>query len=331
LSGLLLNADPRQRLDQAGRRVPLRLLAILATMLLHLGVPASLLLPLLLVRHGAVPMPPSIPVTLVLEPPPAPPPPVPKPPAPQPAPRPAAPIYRESGPDSETTGAPRAEAPPSFEKPPPPPPEPEKPAEAASAEPPLETHPAEPPPVAPPAAAPSPAPVQEAVREEPPPPGPVPAPEPALVKPPAPPQATHKPAPEPPPRKPAPTPRAKPAPTASAPATTALARPEQGPPRAEGPERSGDPYFNALRDVMKKHLVYPPLARGLDLRGTAEFSVLIDRNGRLLGVHLDRSTGAELLDQAGERMIRESEPYPPPPAGYPVPFGFTISVPIAPN
>ena len=90
------------------------------------------------------------------------------------------------------------------------------------------------------------------------------------------------------------------------------------PTRLEAPvSRSGDPYFNRLRDEMEKHRFYPALARGLELSGTVAFEMLIDRSGRLGWVRIRKSSGTDLLDQAVIKMVQDSAPFPPPPDDIP--------------
>jgi protein TonB len=78
-------------------------------------------------------------------------------------------------------------------------------------------------------------------------------------------------------------------------------------------EGGGDRYLNAVRDAIIRHLTYPASARLGHLAGTAQYAIVIDRQGRLLGVHLLQSTGSDILDRAGIETIREAAPFDPPP------------------
>jgi protein TonB len=311
LSAIALVGDPGLSHGSAERPSPLRRIAIAAAILLHLAI----LISLLVNWRGSTPaIPPSIPVTLVLEPPKPPPPPQAKRvPAPKPSPWAK---YQESGPDLRTAGPPPAPPVPQPEdKPAPPPPA----AQQAAPEEPI------------PAPTPEPAkPVQSAAAEAPPPPPvtlpdaiPLPAPkaQEAPTKPPEPTQAKERaPAKEPP------TPRP--------PAKTALARPPSRPPvlnREEAPqETSGNPYFNLLIREMEKHKVYPALARPLGLTGVVHFIMFIDQGGRLVELKLEKSSGSQLLDAAGERMIRETAPFPAPPSDYIGDIVINVAVPFSP-
>lgn len=81
-------------------------------------------------------------------------------------------------------------------------------------------------------------------------------------------------------------------------------------------EREGDPYLNELDALVEQHRFYPSDARGalgLSLEGIATFTIFIAADGHLLGVRLEQSAGAEVLDQTALAMIQRSAPFPPPP------------------
>jgi periplasmic protein TonB len=82
---------------------------------------------------------------------------------------------------------------------------------------------------------------------------------------------------------------------------------------------SGDPYLNLMKKIILRHWIVPKVLGeyGLPLSGIAVFTLIIDRRGNLTGVTLEQSSGAQVLDQAGERMLREAAPFPPPPADVP--------------
>lgn len=61
-------------------------------------------------------------------------------------------------------------------------------------------------------------------------------------------------------------------------------------------------------------LNYPEAARG-KLYGTLVLSVTLDRNGEVLTIGIDRSSGHAILDDAARRIVRQSAPFAPfPPA-----------------
>jgi len=78
----------------------------------------------------------------------------------------------------------------------------------------------------------------------------------------------------------------------------------------------GDRYLNELRDEIKRNYFYPPAARSQHLSGTAQYDLLLDRQGRLMHVRLLHSSGADILDEAGREMIERSAPFPPPPPDF---------------
>ena len=78
-------------------------------------------------------------------------------------------------------------------------------------------------------------------------------------------------------------------------------------------EGGGDRYLNAVRDEIIRHLTYPASARLMHLAGTAQYEIVIDRQGRLLGLRLLQSTGSDILDRAGIETIRQAAPFGPPP------------------
>jgi TonB family protein len=220
------------------------------------------------------------------------------------------PFYRRSGPDAETTTVrptPPVEAPPAPVPAPPPPAEaPEPPTHADTPPAPTETPPAAPPTAPPPT-----------VAETPPPPEAIPVPPP---KPPAPEPAKPSPAKQP---------------TKSSPSRTDLAQVPH-PPIAPGTrEQRGDPYFNAVMERIRPHLAYPPLARNLALRGTTILIVALARDGRVLGIRVAQSSGAEILDRAAIQSIRDAMPLPapppPPPGAGDKIFEMDVTIPFSPD
>lgn len=76
----------------------------------------------------------------------------------------------------------------------------------------------------------------------------------------------------------------------------------------------GDRYLNKVRDSILGNLIYPGLARSQGLAGVAKYEIIIDRNGRLLGMRLLRSAGNEMLDRAGWDAVQLAAPFGAPPA-----------------
>lgn len=101
--------------------------------------------------------------------------------------------------------------------------------------------------------------------------------------------------------------------------------------RAPGDEvREGDPYLNELFARIEQHRTYPANAigsLGLRLEGTSVYLIAVRSDGALLGAKLERSSGADILDQTALKMIQEAAPFPPPPSYYPQP-GVILEVTI---
>ena len=95
---------------------------------------------------------------------------------------------------------------------------------------------------------------------------------------------------------------------------------------------TGDPYLNQLRAAVERHRIYPRVVGqfGLPVEGTATYLMVLDRSGRLLGMQLQRSSGTAGIDEAAATMLRESQPFPPPPANFPNPLPLTVSLTLFP-
>ncbi|HEY1507091.1 MAG TPA: TonB family protein [Stellaceae bacterium] len=79
-------------------------------------------------------------------------------------------------------------------------------------------------------------------------------------------------------------------------------------------ETEGDPYLNALFALIEAHRYYPPNAigsLGLPLEGTAVYLVKIRADGTVTDIALERSSGADILDQTALKMIKQAAPFPP--------------------
>ena len=254
-----------------------RAAAILAALLLHLAAVATLI-----DRHpsAAPAQPEPIPIELAYEPPKPPPPAAEQPPTQQqPLPD------RRSGGDLENV--PPGPPPASTEAETPPPADAPAPQPAAPV---AET----PPPAAMPPLPDLPSPQSEPV--------PPPAAQQAMIAPPV-------------PRKKPPAPAArKTAVTTPAEPQTATTSPDVGLQRGQG---GGDKYLNATRDEILRHLVYPPTAELFRISGVATYEIAINRNGELLDVRLAKSSGYDILDNAGLQTIRMSAPFDPVPDDIP--------------
>jgi TonB family protein len=79
-----------------------------------------------------------------------------------------------------------------------------------------------------------------------------------------------------------------------------------------------DPYLNQIAQLIERHRIVPKAASktGQPLEGIVVYSIIIDPRGNLRSLTLTRSSGSPVLDDAGERMLRETAPFPPPPPSY---------------
>jgi len=133
-----------------------------------------------------------------------------------------------------------------------------------------------------------------------------------------------------------PPPEAKPAPQREVSVARTSAAPSRPPARSENDsvvlgKGGGDPYLNSLRDEILRNRVYPPAARSAGLSGTAQYAMLLDRQGRLMRVRLLRSSGSDVLDKAGIEMIERSAPFHPlPPELFGEVVDLTVTLHIAP-
>jgi len=76
--------------------------------------------------------------------------------------------------------------------------------------------------------------------------------------------------------------------------------------------------FEAWRKQIGRQLEsrkqYPPDARARREEGDVLIVFHLDRQGRLIGSRIVRSSGSAALDKAGLALVRQAQPFPPPPA-----------------
>jgi protein TonB len=99
---------------------------------------------------------------------------------------------------------------------------------------------------------------------------------------------------------------AAPVPTAPQAAPTAAAR-------AAAPAIAS--WQRRLIAQLERYKRYPPQAHGK--LGEARLAFSIDRQGRVLTLHIVRSSGSDALDEEALALVKRAEPLPPPPAGLP--------------
>ena len=163
------------------------------------------------------------------------------------------------------------------------------------------------------------------VEEPPPPPEPPPVVEPEVVLPKPPPEPpkpkpeVKKEAPKPKPEKPKPprpvaqpVQQAQPAPVAAPPAPAAAPVPAAPAPSA-APSRAIPTWQGRVLGHLERHKRYPRSAQARRQEGVAQVRFTIDREGRVLSVQLDRSSGHSVLDEETVEMVRRASPLPAPP------------------
>ena len=191
------------------------------------------------------------------------------------------------------------------------PPEPTPAMEMPPPEPVVEPPPPEPVPEPPP---------PEPVVEPPPPPEPPPVVEPEVVLPKPPPEPPPPPKPEPrkdPPKpkpdKPKPRPVVQPAQPAPVQPTVAPAPAAPAPVAPSPPSRAVPSWQGQVLGHLERHKRYPRSAQARRQEGVAQVRFTIDREGRVLSVQLDRSSGQSVLDEETVEMVRRASPLPAPP------------------
>lgn len=124
---------------------------------------------------------------------------------------------------------------------------------------------------------------------------------------------------EAPPPPPVPHPVAEPPPAVIASAETSVAEasvptpeppPPLPPPPSPGNVKAVNDYNSKLQSWLLRHHRYPSQARAKREQGTAMVWFVIDRQGRLQGCRLQRTSGSALLDEAAVKLVERSAPFP---------------------
>jgi TonB family protein len=85
----------------------------------------------------------------------------------------------------------------------------------------------------------------------------------------------------------------------------------------------GDDYLNRVRRWIAKYKQYPPEAKKRKQEGTVMVAFTLARDGTVLSVDIERSSGVPVIDQAVFDMMRRASPVPPVPPQY---SGATLSI-----
>jgi len=78
-------------------------------------------------------------------------------------------------------------------------------------------------------------------------------------------------------------------------------------------ERYRREHFAYIRDLILKHLGYPPVARRMGWQGGLTVSFVVRETGQTERIRILRSSGHEVLDRNVVQTIREVQPFPKPP------------------
>jgi periplasmic protein TonB len=82
--------------------------------------------------------------------------------------------------------------------------------------------------------------------------------------------------------------------------------------------------------LLERNKRYPAAARARADRGTAQLVFSLDRQGKVTGARLTKSSGSAALDQEALDLVRRAQPFPPPPEAMPGP-NVDLSVPVSFN
>jgi periplasmic protein TonB len=93
----------------------------------------------------------------------------------------------------------------------------------------------------------------------------------------------------------------------------------------------GDDYLDRVQRWISKYKTYPEAAKKQKQQGGPLLAILLRRDGTVLDVRIDKSSGFPLLDEAALKAVRDASPVPPFPASYPqdqapieLPFDFHL-------
>ncbi len=97
------------------------------------------------------------------------------------------------------------------------------------------------------------------------------------------------------------------------PAPPAPPRLSAAPSTAAAPVSAPATYLSRLKAWIARHQNYPAQARWRRLQGTALVHFSLDRNGRLVEIRIEKSSGHASLDREALDLLRRAQPMPRPP------------------
>ncbi len=114
-------------------------------------------------------------------------------------------------------------------------------------------------------------------------------------------------------------------PPIDAPLAEKPAAPKQG--ISNKPSEATLTWHKSLVLHLNKHKKYPHDARKKGEEGTAAVSFKLDRSGKVISAHLDKSSGSDLLDKEALEVLNRASPFPQPPSDVPD-VSISLSLPI---
>ena len=87
--------------------------------------------------------------------------------------------------------------------------------------------------------------------------------------------------------------------------------PEQDPLLKEELNNLWNGYTNKVRQMIAKAKIYPPKAREKGQQGKIHLSFKIGKDGKVLKLFVEHSSGYEILDEAARIAITNAGPFPP--------------------
>jgi periplasmic protein TonB len=78
----------------------------------------------------------------------------------------------------------------------------------------------------------------------------------------------------------------------------------------------GDDYLERVKRWINKYKNYPDVAKKQKQQGGPLLAIHLRRDGTVLEVHIDKSSGFPLLDEAALKAVHDASPVPPFPASY---------------
>jgi periplasmic protein TonB len=91
-------------------------------------------------------------------------------------------------------------------------------------------------------------------------------------------------------------------------------------------KRYRDEQFEYIKALLKKNMIYPPMAKKHGWKGKGEVYFVVREDGRVEDLKIERSSGYEVLDSDFMDTIRRTQPFPRPPkrAGLGMTFSYAL-------